>query len=103
MIMRDPHVCLQRIPMISDRVIRRVGYAGAAANWLLPVAAMGAFRNDPKDVDVKMSAVLSAYSFFFIRWALAISPPNYPLFACHFTNSSLQAVHTARGLRAHSL
>eukprot|EP00670_Eutreptiella_braarudii_P006361 CAMPEP_0174285606 /NCGR_PEP_ID=MMETSP0809-20121228/9001_1 /TAXON_ID=73025 ORGANISM="Eutreptiella gymnastica-like, Strain CCMP1594" /NCGR_SAMPLE_ID=MMETSP0809 /ASSEMBLY_ACC=CAM_ASM_000658 /LENGTH=89 /DNA_ID=CAMNT_0015381419 /DNA_START=24 /DNA_END=293 /DNA_ORIENTATION=+ len=86
--------------MPTDQVIRMVGYLGAAANWLIPIAAMGALRNDPKNVDVKMSAVLSTYSFFFIRWALAISPANYPLCACHFTNSSLQAIHTARGIRA---
>ena len=76
--------------MVSNAFIRNVGYVGAAANWLIPLAGIGALRNDPKNIDCKMSAVLSIYSFFFIRWALAITPANYPLCACHATNSSIQ-------------
>ena len=39
---------------------------------------------------------LLGYSALFIRWSLAIFPPNYALCACHITNFSAQAVQFGR-------
>lgn len=78
--------------MVSQNFVRCVGYVGAAANWLIPIAGIMNFPTRPlKDIDPVMTSVLCVYSALFTRWALAISPANYPLFACHATNSSVQA------------
>ena len=77
--------------MVSDKVIKRVGYAGAAANWLIPMATVvNLFTGDATNISPTMSATLSVYSALFCRWSLAIKPVNYPLFICHATNSLAQ-------------
>jgi len=88
------------MPANSDSFVRAVGYLGAAANWLIPISGIAALGKDPAKIDSRMSAVLSVYSFFFVRWSLAISPANYPLFACHTTNCTIQAIQTLRGITA---
>ena len=80
-------------PKMSLTAARYVGYVGAAANWLIPTAAINNLRNKPaSEIDVRMTSILSLYSLVFVRWAIAISPPNYLLCACHLTNSSAQLV-----------
>ena len=70
-----------------------LGYLGAAANWLIPLAGISNFPNvKPTDVNAGMTATLLAYSGIFCRWSIAISPANYPLFACHLTNATVQAL-----------
>lgn len=69
-----------------------VGYLGAAANWLIPIAGIANFPSvKPSDVNAGMTATLMAYSCLFCRWSIAVSPANYPLFACHLTNATVQA------------
>ncbi|CCW64204.1 unnamed protein product [Phytomonas sp. EM1] len=83
--------------MVSQRVVRYVGYAGAAANWLVPIAGIVNFSSRPiNDIDVKMTSVLCVYSLLFLRWSIAVSPVNYPLFFCHATNSTVQAATLLR-------
>ena len=68
-----------------------MGYVGAAANWLIPIAAMKNLYSQPVDaVNPSMTATLMCYSCVFFRWAIAISPPNYPLMACHTANATAQ-------------
>lgn len=78
--------------MVSQNFVRCVGYVGAAANWLIPIAGITNFPTRPlRDIDPVMTSVLCVYSSLFMRWALAIAPANYPLFLCHATNSAVQA------------
>lgn len=77
--------------MPSEAFVRRVGYLGAAANWLIPIAAISNLVNMPvENINPQLTGVLAVYSCVFMRWALAISPANYPLFACHVANSTAQ-------------
>lgn len=83
--------------MVSQNFVRYIGYAGAAANWLIPIAGIMNFPTRPiADIDPVMSSVLCTYSLLFVRWSVAISPANYPLFLCHATNSTVQAATTLR-------
>lgn len=77
--------------MSSTEFVRKVGYVGAAANWLIPIAALtNLYRQPASQVDPKMTSILALYSCVFMRWSIAISPANYPLLACHTTNSLAQ-------------
>jgi len=74
-----------------------VGTVGALANWTIPMAAIAHMTTKPADtIDPKMSATLGIYSCFFMRWALAISPANYPLLVCHVINATLQTTQLVR-------
>lgn len=88
--------------MVSPNAVRYVGYVGAAANWLIPIAAMSNLYYQPADsINPSMTAVLTAYSCIFFRWSIAISPPNYPLMACHIVNASAQAATGVKYAFAH--
>jgi mitochondrial pyruvate carrier 1 len=77
--------------MASQNFIRYVGYLGAAANWTIPIAGMANVWNQKCDkINPQMNAILMLYSSVFFRWAIAVSPPNYPLWACHVANMSAQ-------------
>ncbi|KPI87831.1 hypothetical protein ABL78_3058 [Leptomonas seymouri] len=83
--------------MVSQNFVRMVGYAGAAANWLIPIAGIINFPTRPlSDIDPLMTSVLCVYSLLFMRWSVSILPANYPLFLCHATNSTVQAVTLGR-------
>lgn len=45
-----------------------------------------------------MTGALCIYSATFMRYALAVSPANYLLFACHFVNGGAQATQMYRYL-----
>ncbi|KEG11700.1 UPF0041 family protein [Trypanosoma grayi] len=77
--------------MVSVNAVRYVGYVGAAANWLIPIAGIMNFpTRKPSEIDPVMTTVLGTYSAIFVRWAIAILPANYPLCLCHLTNSTVQ-------------
>ncbi|KAG5512292.1 hypothetical protein JKF63_07814 [Porcisia hertigi] len=83
--------------MVSQSFVRCIGYAGAAANWLIPIAGITNFSTRPlSDIDPAMTSVLCVYSMLFMRWSVSIVPANYPLFACHATNSTVQAATLVR-------
>lgn len=48
-----------------------------------------------------MTAALCVYSATFMRYALAVSPANYLLFACHFVNEGSQLTQGYRYLQWH--
>ncbi|CCW71300.1 unnamed protein product [Phytomonas sp. Hart1] len=78
--------------MVSPKTVRYIGYCGATANWFIPIAGIMNFASRPiNDIDPKMTTILCTYSMLFLRWSIAISPANYPLFFCHLTNSTVQA------------
>ncbi|CAD2221184.1 Mitochondrial pyruvate carriers, putative [Angomonas deanei] len=77
--------------MVSMNTVRYVGYLGALANWMIPIAGIANFASRPySDIDPIMTMTLCLYSAIFVRWSIAITPANYPLFACHVTNSTIQ-------------
>lgn len=47
----------------------------------------------------KMTGALTVYSAVFARYALAVTPKNYLLFACHAINFSAQATQGVRYLK----
>jgi hypothetical protein len=46
-----------------------------------------------------MTSALIVYSATFMRYALAVSPANYLLFACHFVNEGAQLTQGYRFLQ----
>jgi hypothetical protein len=78
---------------VSPQTTRYVGYIGAAANWLIPIAGASNFVNqDASHINPVMTATLMVYSTIFWRWAIAVTPANYPLMLCHTANASVQAL-----------
>lgn len=45
-----------------------------------------------------MTGALTLYSATFMRYAFAVAPRNYLLFACHFVNMGAQITQGARYL-----
>jgi len=81
----------------TDRWTKTIGTLGALANWTIPSAAIAHIMSKPPDtIDPKMTATLGIYSCFFMRWALAISPANYPLLVCHICNVVAQSTQLVR-------
>eukprot|EP01121_Diplochlamys_sp_Union-15-3_P009857 TRINITY_DN270_c0_g1_i1.p1 TRINITY_DN270_c0_g1~~TRINITY_DN270_c0_g1_i1.p1 ORF type:complete len:104 (+),score=10.39 TRINITY_DN270_c0_g1_i1:56-367(+) len=81
--------------------VQFVGLIGAVANWTIPLAAIKSTlsHRHPSILDPKMNATLAVYSCLFMRWSIAIYPPNYPLLACHIVNSVAQSVELGRYLK----
>lgn len=48
-----------------------------------------------------MTFSLCVYSATFMRYALAVTPPNYLLFMCHFVNEGAQLTQGYRFLQWH--
>jgi len=48
-----------------------------------------------------MTMALIGYSGTFMRYAMAVTPANYLLFACHFINFGCQNVQAYRYLQYH--
>jgi len=46
-----------------------------------------------------MTGALTIYSATFMRYALAVSPKNYLLFACHFVNEGAQLTQGYRWMQ----
>ncbi|KAJ1911282.1 pyruvate transporter mpc1 [Mycoemilia scoparia] len=69
---------------------------GPAANWGIPLAALADTQKSPEMISGKMTATLCLYSALFMRFAWAVSPRNYLLFACHLTNEVAQLIQMGR-------
>jgi len=81
---------------MGDRWVKIVGAIGAAANWTIPIAAIASFKDDPTKINPIMTSTLAFYSLAFMRWSIAISPPNYLLLLCHATNEAAQLTQLGR-------
>lgn len=71
---------------------------GPVSNFGIPLAAVMDTQKDPEIISGKMTAALTIYSSTFMRYALAITPKNYLLFACHAVNFTAQATQGYRYL-----
>ena len=83
----------------SDAWAKTVGTVGALANWSIPLAAITHIVNqkDPATtIDPVMTTSLAIYSLLFMRWAIAITPANYPLLVCHMANEVAQLTQLGR-------
>ncbi|CAM0136463.1 unnamed protein product [Umbelopsis sp. WA50703] len=69
---------------------------GPVANWGIPIAAISDWKKDPQYISGNMTLALCVYSGLFMRFALAVRPQNYLLFACHATNEVAQLVQGYR-------
>ncbi|KAL0074602.1 hypothetical protein J3Q64DRAFT_1777515 [Phycomyces blakesleeanus] len=76
---------------------------GPVANWGIPIAAISDWKKDPELISGNMTAALCIYSGLFMRFALAVQPVNYLLFACHATNEVAQLVQGYRYIDYHKL
>jgi len=63
---------------------------GPASNFGIPIAAVLDTQKDPEIISGTFTAALTVYSGTFMRYALAVQPKNYLLFACHFVNFGSQ-------------
>ncbi|KEF63017.1 small nuclear ribonucleoprotein B and B' [Exophiala aquamarina CBS 119918] len=63
---------------------------GPASNFGIPIAAVLDTQKDPEIISGKFTAALTVYSATFMRYAMAVQPKNYLLFACHFVNFNAQ-------------
>ncbi|VDP12966.1 unnamed protein product [Onchocerca flexuosa] len=71
---------------------------GPVANWGIPIAALADLQKNPDLISGPMTTALCIYSAFFMRFAYRVQPRNMLLFACHFTNITLQLMQMARFL-----
>lgn len=63
---------------------------GPVSNFGIPIAAVYDLQKDPNRISGPMTGALIAYSAAFMRFAVAVSPKNYLLFACHLVNEGAQ-------------
>ncbi|KEZ44547.1 hypothetical protein SAPIO_CDS3573 [Scedosporium apiospermum] len=63
---------------------------GPVSNFGIPLAAIMDTQKSPELISGQMTAALCVYSCTFARYALAITPKNYLLFACHVVNGGAQ-------------
>ncbi|RKF57100.1 Mitochondrial pyruvate carrier 1 [Golovinomyces cichoracearum] len=74
---------------------------GPASNFGIPIAAVMDTQKSPDLISGQMTAALTIYSATFMRYAFAVSPRNYLLFACHFVNECSQLTQGYRWMQYH--
>ncbi|KAL1928236.1 hypothetical protein VTP01DRAFT_3152 [Rhizomucor pusillus] len=88
---------------LMSTVCGKPHFWGPVANWGIPLAAIADWKKDPKYISGNMTLALCVYSGLFMRFALAVQPKNYLLFACHATNEVAQLVQGYRYLHYNGL
>lgn len=69
------------------------------ANWgLVGAAVYDASFKGPDIIDMPMTGVMIGYSSLFMRFAWAVQPRNYLLFACHTFNVAAQVNQLRRAI-----
>lgn len=71
---------------------------GPVFNWGIPFAALADLKKNPDLISGPMTTALCIYSTAFMRFAWRVEPRNMLLFACHFTNITMQLLQMARFL-----
>ena len=66
------------------------------SNFGIPIAAVMDTQKSPELISGPMTGALTIYSATFMRYALAVTPANYLLFACHFINEGSQLTQAYR-------
>ncbi|CAG8957845.1 hypothetical protein HYFRA_00000185 [Hymenoscyphus fraxineus] len=74
---------------------------GPVSNFGIPIAAVMDTQKSPELISGQMTGALIIYSGTFMRYALAVSPKNYLLFACHFINEGSQLTQGYRWMNYH--
>ncbi|KAL2064919.1 hypothetical protein VTL71DRAFT_4059 [Oculimacula yallundae] len=74
---------------------------GPASNFGIPIAAVMDTQKSPELISGQMTGALVIYSATFMRYALAVQPKNYLLFACHFVNEGAQITQGYRWMQYH--
>lgn len=69
---------------------RTTHFWGPIANWGFVIAGLSDTRKPAELVSPNMTGVMCIYSLLFMRFAWAINPRNYLLFACHLSNEAVQ-------------
>ncbi|KAL3162486.1 pyruvate transporter mpc1 [Trebouxia sp. C0010 RCD-2024] len=69
---------------------RTTHFWGPIANWGFVIAGLSDTRKPAELVSPNMTGVMCIYSLLFMRFAWAINPRNYLLFACHASNEAVQ-------------
>ena len=113
----QPTADIRRIPSINIRT----DFWGPASNFGIPIAAVLDTQKDPAmyvalfhyqspsrrfliaellrcSISGRMTTALMLYSATFMRYAFAVTPANYLLFACHFVNFGAQSTQGYRYL-----
>ncbi|KAJ5309025.1 hypothetical protein PENANT_c020G08259 [Penicillium antarcticum] len=71
---------------------------GPVSNFGIPIAAVMDTQKDAEIISGPMTGALVIYAATFMRYSLAVTPPNYLLFACHLTNFGAQSTQAYRYL-----
>ncbi|KAH6666620.1 hypothetical protein BGZ60DRAFT_474183 [Tricladium varicosporioides] len=74
---------------------------GPVSNFGIPIAAVMDTQKSPELISGSMTGALTIYSATFMRYALAVQPKNYLLFACHFINEGSQLTQGYRWMQYH--
>lgn len=80
------------------RHVREPGCVHRLASSRPPIPAHLKSQLTRNSISGNMTATLTIYSATFMRYALAVSPKNYLLFACHAVNFSAQLAQGYRYL-----
>lgn len=72
---------------------------GPVANWGFVIAGVADTQKDASLLSPNMTGAMCVYSALFMRFALAIRPRNYLLFACHAANETVQLYNLQRWQR----
>lgn len=86
---------LTALTMLTALVDTRAGpttthFWGPVANWGFVVAGLADSQKPAERISPNMTAAMCIYSLLFMRFAWAIQPRNYILFACHASNEAVQ-------------
>jgi len=74
---------------------------GPVANWGFVGAGLADANKPAEKISGNMTGAMCVYSLLFMRFALAIQPKNYLLFACHACNECVQLNLMRRWYGAH--
>ncbi|KAK0665476.1 hypothetical protein QBC41DRAFT_13021 [Cercophora samala] len=74
---------------------------GPVSNYSIPLAAIADTQKSPDLISGKMTCALLVYALTFMRFSLAIRPPNALLCGCHTVNAAAQSVQGYRFLDWH--
>ncbi|RDL36674.1 Mitochondrial pyruvate carrier [Venustampulla echinocandica] len=86
-------------PMLS--YVCSTHFWGPVSNFGIPLAAVMDTQKSADLISGQMTGALCIYSATFMRYALAVSPRNYLLFACHFVNEGAQLTQAYRWMQYH--
>ncbi|KAG9230437.1 hypothetical protein BJ875DRAFT_472193 [Amylocarpus encephaloides] len=84
-------------PMLS--YVCSTHFWGPVSNFGIPIAAVMDTQKSPELISGTMTGALTIYSATFMRYALAVQPKNYLLFACHFVNEGSQLTQGYRWMQ----